>query len=501
VGSHLGRLWLVALRDRRPPTLPEDERQLIWTYLRDQGQFVDEFKQELFAYQRLEEFDAATQRAVKARLAEKMAATLEAQPVAELPEPLQGEVRSRLREANYFVDEERLRQVEDTPAPSLPDELREAVETALGAFLLSSPSRLSPPGQSLQETPIEALPTGTREGLWRYLDEIGYFIDEKRRSQALDRRLVDLSNGQFQQIVADLISTLRQEVGDEPVSEIGEELRHDLRQALEEMGYFTSETIREQMLARPLGSLGRDDVDALASVLGRDRLGEWADRRLVDLGQEEREGILAYLQAQDWFLDQGRLQQIKAAPVSALEPGERQDLLAGLRQRHIERLRLQRLEGLEEEHRRRVRRFLEEQGLAASDSEMRPLRHEAPEGLERGVYDDLLREMGRGAIAGWGGSHFQDLPAEEQSLLASYLGRRIMARIERRVLLHTISRQWIDYLTDIEDLRRGIGLEAYGQRDPLVEYKRRAFELFEELGKNIRRTVVRSLFRQAPETL
>jgi preprotein translocase subunit SecA len=60
---------------------------------------------------------------------------------------------------------------------------------------------------------------------------------------------------------------------------------------------------------------------------------------------------------------------------------------------------------------------------------------------------------------------------------------------------------WIDYLTDIEDLRRGIGLEAYGQRDPLVEYKRRAFELFAELGDNIRRTVVRSMFRQPPEPL
>lgn len=90
---------------------------------------------------------------------------------------------------------------------------------------------------------------------------------------------------------------------------------------------------------------------------------------------------------------------------------------------------------------------------------------------------------------------------DQKDVLSGYLGRRIMGRIERRVLLHTISRLWIDYLTDIEDLRRGIGLEAYGQRDPLVEYKRRAFELFEELSGNIRRTVVRSLFRQPPEPL
>jgi preprotein translocase subunit SecA len=104
-------------------------------------------------------------------------------------------------------------------------------------------------------------------------------------------------------------------------------------------------------------------------------------------------------------------------------------------------------------------------------------------------------------VADWGGIQFQDLDNEQRSLLSSYLGRRIMGRIERRILLYTISRLWIDYLTDIEDLRRGIGLEAYGQRDPLVEYKRRAFELFEELGDNIRRTAVRSLFRQPPEPL
>jgi preprotein translocase subunit SecA len=90
---------------------------------------------------------------------------------------------------------------------------------------------------------------------------------------------------------------------------------------------------------------------------------------------------------------------------------------------------------------------------------------------------------------------------EQQALLNAFLGRQIMSRIERRVLLHTISRLWIGYLTDIEDLRRGIGLEAYGQRDPLVEYKRRAFELFEELGNNIRRTAIRSLFQQPPEPL
>ncbi|HSJ58405.1 MAG TPA: hypothetical protein VLC95_14580 [Anaerolineae bacterium] len=109
--------------------------------------------------------------------------------------------------------------------------------------------------------------------------------------------------------------------------------------------------------------------------------------------------------------------------------------------------------------------------------------------------------MGRQVVRDWGRRTFAELDGAEQERVSAYLGRSIMARIERQVLLHTISRLWIDYLTDIEDLRRGIGLEAYGQRDPLVEYKRRAFELFEELGHNVRRTAVRTLFRHAPEPL
>ena len=501
VASHLGRLWLVTLRDRRPNSLPDRERTLVWAYLRDQGQFVDEFKNELFAYQRLEEFDPATQRAVEGKLAEQLEATLATQPVAELPEGLQARVRQRLGETNFFVDEERLHQVQGSPPADLPVELREAIERAVGTYLLSSPSHLSPPSRSLQDTPIDQLPAETQESLWRYLDEIGYFIDERKRSQALDRRLADLSTNHFEQVVSDLVSSLQQEIGEQPVSEIDGELRHDLRQALEELGHFSSEALREQVLDQPLGSIGRDDIDTLSLALGLDRLQESAGERIADMPGEEQEAVLAHLQSQDWFLDKGRLERLKAAPASELDPERRERLMAGLRQRHVERLRQQRLAGLDQAQRQTVRAFLEAQGLAAEEAEMRPLRHQPLDALEREVYDGLLRELGRQEIADWGNQRFQDLPPDGQALLTSYFGRRIMARIERRVLLHTISRLWIDYLTDIEDLRRGIGLEAYGQRDPLVEYKRRAFELFEELGNNIRRTVVRSLFRQAPETL
>ena len=57
-------------------------------------------------------------------------------------------------------------------------------------------------------------------------------------------------------------------------------------------------------------------------------------------------------------------------------------------------------------------------------------------------------------------------------------------------MLGYVSRLWIDYLTDIEDLRQGIGLEAFGQRDPLVEYKRRAYQMFQGLMDEIRQGIL-----------
>lgn len=55
--------------------------------------------------------------------------------------------------------------------------------------------------------------------------------------------------------------------------------------------------------------------------------------------------------------------------------------------------------------------------------------------------------------------------------------------------------QWVEYLTEMEALRTSIGLEAYAQRDPLVQYKSRAFDLFRQLLATIRAGVVSKLFR------
>ena len=66
--------------------------------------------------------------------------------------------------------------------------------------------------------------------------------------------------------------------------------------------------------------------------------------------------------------------------------------------------------------------------------------------------------------------------------------------LERVVLLMVIDRKWMDHIDDMEQLRQGIGLQAYGQRDPKVEYKMSAFEMFDEMIAGIQQDTVRLLY-------
>ena len=70
--------------------------------------------------------------------------------------------------------------------------------------------------------------------------------------------------------------------------------------------------------------------------------------------------------------------------------------------------------------------------------------------------------------------------------------------IYRSLLLSAISDQWVEYLTKVEGLRVSIGMEAYAQRDPLVQYKSQASELFRELLADIRSAVIGRMFTMQP---
>ncbi|MBI2955435.1 MAG: preprotein translocase subunit SecA [Chloroflexi bacterium] len=74
------------------------------------------------------------------------------------------------------------------------------------------------------------------------------------------------------------------------------------------------------------------------------------------------------------------------------------------------------------------------------------------------------------------------------------LGGDLSRRLERIVMLRVIDRLWIDHLTALDELREGIGLRAYGQRDPLVEFKTEAYNAFQGLLANIQRGITHEFY-------
>ena len=82
------------------------------------------------------------------------------------------------------------------------------------------------------------------------------------------------------------------------------------------------------------------------------------------------------------------------------------------------------------------------------------------------------------------------------------LGPELMARLERYAMLSVIDHKWKEHLREMDELKEGIGLRAYGQKDPLVEYKVEAYQIFVSLLEQIKNEVVAFVFKfwpQAPE--
>ena len=81
---------------------------------------------------------------------------------------------------------------------------------------------------------------------------------------------------------------------------------------------------------------------------------------------------------------------------------------------------------------------------------------------------------------------------------AEFPNQEMMREIERIFLLRTIDSKWMEHIDDMEQLRQGIGLQAYGQRDPLVEYKMAAFDMFDSMIASIQEQTVRLLYHVTP---
>src|SRR6476469_7808817 len=105
--------------------------------------------------------------------------------------------------------------------------------------------------------------------------------------------------------------------------------------------------------------------------------------------------------------------------------------------------------------------------------------------------DDLWELHSRETI----GEHIRDLADEKLAAKAAEVGEVDWKTVERMVLIRTIDSLWVEHLTELDDMRRGIGLRGYAQQDPLNEFKREAFALYDELRELIRHGVATSIFR------
>jgi preprotein translocase subunit SecA len=75
------------------------------------------------------------------------------------------------------------------------------------------------------------------------------------------------------------------------------------------------------------------------------------------------------------------------------------------------------------------------------------------------------------------------------------IGAEALRYLERMIMLQIVDTQWKDHLLNMDHLKEGIGLRGYGQRDPLVEYKKEAFDAFIDVGERISTEGVNRLFK------
>ena len=114
--------------------------------------------------------------------------------------------------------------------------------------------------------------------------------------------------------------------------------------------------------------------------------------------------------------------------------------------------------------------------------------------LDVSIQQKLRETLGEEKFSSLNEKPVQEFTPDEVSLVTNALGKRLQNEFYRDVILGVISQLWVDYLTRVDSLRVSIGLEAYGQRDPLVQYKSQASEMFQTLLAEIRSGVVTRMF-------
>jgi preprotein translocase subunit SecA len=130
--------------------------------------------------------------------------------------------------------------------------------------------------------------------------------------------------------------------------------------------------------------------------------------------------------------------------------------------------------------------------------------------FEQWDLEALKREVNRIFAIDTASLDFSDRTSDEirdtlwDAIVQSYdekeqiVGREVLERVERDIMLQIVDQQWKDHLYSLDHLKEGIGLRGYGQKDPLVEYKRESFDLFQAMKERVDEEIVRYLWWLRP---
>ena len=134
-------------------------------------------------------------------------------------------------------------------------------------------------------------------------------------------------------------------------------------------------------------------------------------------------------------------------------------------------------------------------------NEMERLKEVKLSSLEEDLRVVIQERLGEDSFQKLAGQKLDMLPGDIRTLVQDELGLSTVTNIYRELFLRVISELWVEYLTEMEALRVAIGLEAYAQRDPLVQYKTKGFEMFQHLMEDMRVGVVNRMFTFQPRNI
>jgi preprotein translocase subunit SecA len=254
----------------------------------------------------------------------------------------------------------------------------------------------------------------------------------------------------------------------------------DWRDAEEEIMKALEDVLTKRM-TRLVGEEGQvaRDLDAAISHLEGDPL---SDRNLISLLVLMAQGTRLAFDRKTHRQGHKRYNRLNYIYLSA-------HLLEGAKAEEITRLGLEHLEGARVAM-GKLYGMVELKRLSQQEAKLALF-----DGRLREQFAETLGEKRYGELAEL---PLTELPEDARESVSVVLGTRLQNAIYRHLLLTVISDQWVDYLTKVEGLRVSIGLEAYAQRNPLVEYKAQASELFKTLLADVRMGVIRGMFAYRP---